>query len=69
MVIYDRSRHTCRIYEIKHSTEVAERQLRYLNRGEDRTIGDIQYLNVEKYLCDIHTIINLASSNEHYNEA
>ena len=57
MVIYDRSRHTCRIYEIKHSTEVAERQLRYLNRGEDRTIGDI------------HTIINLASSNEHYNEA
>ena len=75
MVIYDRSRHTCRIYEIKHSTEVAERQLRYLKddgmcsliesrygtiegryvlyRGEDRTIGDIQYLNVEKYLCNI----------------
>jgi hypothetical protein len=75
MVIYDRSRHICRIYEIKHSTEVAERQLRYLKddgmcsliesrygtiegryvlyRGEDRTIGDIQYLNVEKYLCNM----------------
>lgn len=30
MVIYDKRKHTCRIYEIKHSTELAERQSRFL---------------------------------------
>lgn len=34
MVIYDKKRHTCRLYEIKHSTEVVERQTRYLRDAE-----------------------------------
>lgn len=34
MVIYDKKKHTCRLYEIKHSTEVAERQMRYLRDTE-----------------------------------
>jgi len=34
MVIYDKERHTCRLYEIKHSAEVVRRQMRYLKDGE-----------------------------------
>ncbi len=34
MVIYDKKKHTCRLYEIKHSTEVVERQTRYLRDAE-----------------------------------
>lgn len=34
MVIYDKRKHTCRIFEIKHSTEIVERQTRYLKDGE-----------------------------------
>lgn len=30
MVICDKKQHTCRIFEIKHSTEIVERQTRYL---------------------------------------
>ncbi|MBQ7049886.1 MAG: AAA family ATPase, partial [Firmicutes bacterium] len=30
MVIYDKKAHTCRIYEIKHSSEINEKQVRYL---------------------------------------
>lgn len=75
MVIYDNRKHTCRIYEVKHSTEIVERQMRYLTdaekckiieskfgaiigkyvlyRGANTTIGDVQYLNVEQYLCTL----------------
>lgn len=75
MVIYDNRKHTCRIYEVKHSTEIVERQTRYLTdaekckiieskfgaitgkyvlyRGENSTVGDVQYLNVEQYLCTL----------------
>ena len=34
MVIYHKQDHTCRIYEIKHSAEIAERQMRYLKDVE-----------------------------------
>lgn len=34
MVIYDKRKHTCRIFEIKHSTEIVERQTRYLKEDE-----------------------------------
>ena len=34
MVIYDKKNHTCRLYEIKHSTEIAEKQARYLRNAE-----------------------------------
>ena len=34
MVIYDKKKHTCRLYEIKHSTEIVERQTRYLRDTE-----------------------------------
>ena len=75
MVIYNKKKHTCRLYEIKHSTEVVERQTRYLRdaekcqtveakfgaiagkyvlyRGENVTVGDVQYLNVEQFLCEL----------------
>jgi len=75
MVIYDKKKHTCRIYEVKHSTEIAEKQTRYLNdsdkcqtieskfgpitgkyvlyRGENTTAGNVQYLNVEQFLCEL----------------
>ncbi len=75
MVIYDKSRHTCYLYEIKHSTEIVERQTRYLRdierckaveakfgtitgkyvlyRGEDKTVDDVEYLNVEQFLCGL----------------
>lgn len=73
MVIYDRDKHTCCLYEIKHSTEIVEKQTRYLRddekckivetrfgmitgkyvlyRGENKTVDDVQYLNVEQFLC------------------
>ena len=34
MVIYDKQKHTCRIYEVKHSMEIAEKQTRYLNDAD-----------------------------------
>lgn len=34
MVIYDKRKHTCRIFGIKHSTEIVERQTRYLKEDE-----------------------------------
>ena len=74
MVIYDKYKHTCRLYEIKHSTEIAERQMCYLRdgekckiiearfgmitgryvlyRGENKTVDNVQYLNVEQFLCE-----------------
>ena len=73
MVIYDKDKHSCCLYEIKHSTEIVERQMRYLRddekckvvearfgmitgryvlyRGENKTVGNVQYLNVEQFLC------------------
>ncbi len=76
MVIYDKHKHTCRIFEIKHSSEIVERQTRYLRdpekcgiaeakfgkitgkyvlyRGADATAYDVQYLNVEQFLCDLN---------------
>ena len=73
MVIYDKDTHTCCLYEIKHSTEIVEKQMRYLRddekckvvearfgmitgryvlyRGENKTVDDVQYLNVEQFLC------------------
>ncbi|MBQ7915805.1 MAG: AAA family ATPase [Firmicutes bacterium] len=75
MVIYDKSAHTCRIFEIKHSAEIVERQMRCLKdsekcgtiesrfgkitgkyvlyRGEDTVVEDVQYLNVERFLCGL----------------
>lgn len=62
------------LYEIKHSTEIVERQMRYLKdddkcnmiegkfgaiigkyvlyRGENETVDDIHYWNVEQFLCE-----------------
>ncbi len=34
MVIYDKKKHDCRLYEIKHSAEIDERQTRYLKDVE-----------------------------------
>ena len=73
MVIYDKRKHTCCLYEIKHSAEIVERQMRHLidaekckiverkfgiitgkyvlYRGENQTVADVQYLNVEQFLC------------------
>lgn len=34
MVVYNKKDNTCLIYEIKHSTEIAEKQTRYLNNEE-----------------------------------
>lgn len=75
MVIYDKRKHTCRIYEIKHSTKIVDKQARYLcnaeknsvveskfgkiagkyvlYRGENAVSGDVQYLNVEQFLCGL----------------
>ena len=75
MVIYDNRQNTCSLYEVKHSTEVTERQMRYLKdakrcktietkfgtitgkyviyRGESKTIDDVEYLNVEQFLCGL----------------
>ncbi|MBR3919345.1 MAG: AAA family ATPase [Clostridia bacterium] len=75
MVIYDNRQNTCSLYEVKHSTEVTERQMRYLKdakrcktietkfgtitgkyviyRGESKTVDDVEYLNVEQFLCGL----------------
>ena len=75
MVIYDKAGQNCRIYEIKHSTEVNERQTIHLRdaekcqivekrfgpisgkfvlyRGKDTFAEDVQYLNVENFLCGL----------------
>ena len=75
MVIYDRTTHSCGIYEIKHSVAMSERQTIYLRdqenvqtierrfgkitgkyviyRGEDGFVDGVQYLNVEKFLCEL----------------
>ena len=74
MVIYDKQKNTCCLYEIKHSTEIVEKQTRYLRddekcksveakfgmitgkyvlyRGENKTVDNVQYLNVEQFLCE-----------------
>lgn len=76
MVIYDKKNHTCRIYEIKHSTRIADKQIRHLinaekcktieerfgkisgkyvlYRGENKTINDVKYMNVEQFLCELN---------------
>ncbi len=75
MVIYDKHSHTCKIYEIKHSTEISDRQTIHLRneekcaivehrfgkitgkyvlyRGEDASVDEIQYLNVEQFLREL----------------
>ena len=75
MVIYDKAGQNCRIYEIKHSTEVNEKQTLHLRdaekcqivekrfgpisgkfvlyRGKDTFAEDVQYLNVENFLCGL----------------
>ena len=75
MVIYDKASKNCRIYEIKHSTEVNEKQTLHLRdaekcqivekrfgpisgkfvlyRGKDTFAEDVQYLNVENFLCGL----------------
>ena len=75
MVIYDKAGQNCRIYEIKHSTEVNEKQTIHLRdaekcqivenrfgpisgklvlyRGKDTFAEDVQYLNVENFLCGL----------------
>lgn len=72
MVVYNKSNYTSEIYEVKHSTKIAEEQTRHLldndkcklvearygkitqkcvlYRGADTKVGDIDYLNVEKFL-------------------
>jgi hypothetical protein len=83
MAIYSKRKHTCRIYEIKHSAEIVERQTEHLMdakkcgivetrfgkitdkyvlyRGTNTSIDDVQYLNVEQFLC------NLKRSKHHLN--
>ena len=75
MVVYDPASRSCRIYEIKHSAEIASEQTRHLvdaekcratehrfgtitgryviYRGPAGTVGKVQYLNVEEYLCEM----------------
>ena len=75
MVIFDRTNLCCRIFEIKHSTEVNPAQYRHLTdeekcrqtehrygqitkkavlyRGTSHMEGDIEYINIEEYLCSI----------------
>lgn len=75
MVIYDKQSDTCKIYEIKHSNEIFDRQTIHLRneekcaiieqrfgkitgkyvlyRGADVSVDGIQYLNVEKFLCEL----------------
>ena len=75
MVIYDKTSKNCRIYEIKHSAEVNEKQTIHLRdaekcqivenrfgpisgkfvlyRGKDTFAEDVQYLNVENFLCGL----------------
>ena len=71
---------SCKIYEIKHSTEIHPKQTQHLTdekkcadtefrygtikgkyviyRGENKTVGDINYLNVEEYLCALKPSYN-----------
>ena len=67
MVIYDKTSQNCRIYEIKHSAKVNEKQTcqivenRFgpisgkfvLYRGKDTFAEGVQYLNVENFLCGL----------------
>ena len=75
MVIYDKASQNCRIYEIKHSAKVNEKQTIHLRdaekcqiienrfgpisgkfvlyRGKDTFAEDVQYLNVENFLCGL----------------
>ena len=46
MVIYDRENHSCKIYEIKHSTEISKEQVIHLLNEEklektERRFGEI----------------------------
>ena len=43
MVVYDKKKHTCRLYEIKHSTEIVERQTRYLRDNESCKIMEAKF--------------------------
>ena len=75
MVIYNKESHSCKLYEIKHSTAITDRQTIYLRstekcgimeqhfgqiegryvlyRGENTLAGDVEYRNVEQFLCDL----------------
>ena len=79
MVVFDPASSSCRIYEIKHSTEIAPEQSHHLTdeekcrmtehrfgtitgryviyRGPDTEAGDVQYLNVERYLCSLGSTV------------
>ena len=72
MVVYNKGEHSCKIYEIKHSSKAVIEQAKHLlnkekcdiiesrygkiigryvlYRGKDEIAGDIQYLNIEKFL-------------------
>ena len=43
MVVYDKKAHTCRIYEIKHSSEINEKQVRYLLNDEKCKIVEAKF--------------------------
>ena len=80
MVVFDPDTASCKIYEIKHSTEIHPKQTQHLTdekkcadtefrygtikgkyviyRGENKTVGDINYLNVEEYLCSLNPSYN-----------
>ena len=80
MVVFDPDTASCKIYEIKHSTEIHPNQTQHLTdekkcsdtefrygtikgkyvvyRGENEVVGDINYLNVEEYLCTLKPSYN-----------
>ena len=80
MVVFDPETASCKIYEIKHSTEIHPKQTQHLTdekkcadtefrygtikgkyviyRGENTIVGDINYLNVEEYLCSLNPSYN-----------
>ena len=80
MVVFDPETASCKIYEIKHSTEIHPKQTQHLTdekkcadtefrygtiegkyviyRGKNEVVGDINYLNVEKYLCALKPSYN-----------
>ena len=43
MVVYDKIKNTCCIYEIKHSTQTAEKQVRYLIDNEKNQIVESKF--------------------------
>ena len=43
MVIYDKSKHSCRLYEVKHSAEIVERQTRYMRDIEKCKIIEAKF--------------------------